>query len=126
MKKYILGISLMIAVVVVAIAACSKSDSGSTPTPTKPDPTAPAPDATVNISNFAFVPATVTVKAGGTVQWTNSDSAPHTATDLNNAFTSGNLAQGDKFSFKFTTPGTYSYHCLVHSMMATATVVVTQ
>lgn len=124
MKKYILGISLLLAVVVVGIAACSKSDSSSTPTkPTTPTTT---PDATVSISNFAFVPATVTVKAGGTVQWTNADSAPHTATDLNNAFTSGNLAQGEKYSFKFTTPGTYTYHCLVHSMMANATVVVTQ
>ena len=126
MKKYILGISFMIAVIVVAIAACSKSDSGSTPTPTKPDPSAPAPDATVSISNFAFAPASVTIKAGGTVQWTNADSAPHTATDLNGAFDSGNLAQGGKFSFKFATPGTYTYHCLVHSMMTNATVVVTQ
>lgn len=126
MKKYILGISLMIAIIVVAVAACSKSGGDSTPTPTKPDPTAPKPDATVSISNFAFVPATVTIKAGGTVQWTNADSAPHTATDLNSAFDSGNLAQGGKFSFKFTTPGTYTYHCLVHNMMANATVVVTQ
>ncbi|MBD1386281.1 cupredoxin domain-containing protein [Mucilaginibacter rigui] len=126
MKKYILGISLMIAVVVVAVAACSKSDSNSTPTPTKPDPTAPKPDATVSITDFAFSPASVTVKSGGTVQWTNADSAPHTATDLNSAFNSGTLAQGGKFSFKFTTPGTYTYHCLVHSMMANATVVVTE
>jgi plastocyanin len=128
MKKYILGISLMIAVVVVAIAACSKSDSGSTPT--KPvdttDPTATKPDATVSIANFAFSPASVTVKAGGTVQWTNTDSAPHTATDLNGAFNSNTLEQGAKYSFKFATPGTYTYHCTIHSMMATATVVVTQ
>jgi plastocyanin len=60
------------------------------------------------------------------VQWTNADSAPHTATDLNSAFNSGTLAQGGQFSFKFTTPGTYTYHCLIHSMMANATVVVTQ
>ena len=117
----------MIAVVVVGIAACSKSDSNSTPPPTKPtDPNAPAADANVSIAGFAFSPASVTVKAGGTVKWTNNDSAPHTATDLNNAFTSGTLAQGATYSFKFTTPGTYTYHCLVHSTMANATVVVTQ
>lgn len=129
MKKYILGISLMIAIVVIAVAACSKSDSNSTPTPTptKPtDPTAPKPDATVSITGFAFSPASVTVKAGGTVQWTNADSAPHTATDLNSAFNSGTLSQGGQFSFKFATPGTYTYHCLVHSTMANATVIVTQ
>jgi plastocyanin len=129
MKKYILGISLMIAVIVVAVAACSKSDSGSsTPTtPTKPtDPTAPKPDATVSIKDFAFSPASVTVKAGGTVQWTNADTAPHTATDIDGLFNSSTLEQGAKFSFKFTTPGTYTYHCTIHSMMANATVVVTQ
>jgi plastocyanin len=128
MKKYILGISLMIAIVVVAVAACSKSDNNNTPAaPTKPtDPVATKPDATVNIANFAFSPATVTIKAGGTVQWTNTDSAPHTATDLSGAFNSGTLAQNATYSFKFATPGTYTYHCTIHSMMANATVIVTQ
>ena len=122
MKKYILGISLMIAVVVIAIAACSKSDSTNTPTP----PTTNKPtDATVSIQNFAFSPASVTIKAGGTVAWTNVDAAPHTVTDNNGGFDSGSISTNAKYSHTFAAAGTYTYHCTFHSMMATATVVVT-
>src|SRR5688500_7693970 len=33
---------------------------------------------TVEIVEFAYDPVDVTVSAGGTVEWTNSDAAPHT------------------------------------------------
>jgi plastocyanin len=123
MKKYILGISLMIAVVVVGIAACSKSDSTNTPQP--PDTTPPTTAATkVSIKDFAFSPATVTIKPGESVEWTNADAAPHTATDVAGSFDSGTLATNEKFTRKFATAGTFTYHCTIHSMMATATVVV--
>ena len=122
MKKYILGISLMIAVVVIAIAACSKSDSTNTPTP----PTTNKPTgATVSIKDFAFSPASVTIKAGEAVGWTNADAAPHTVTDNNGGFDSGTINANAKYSHAFAIPGTYTYHCTFHSMMATATVVVT-
>jgi plastocyanin len=127
MKKYILGISMLLAVLVVAVAACSKSDGNNTPSkPNKPDPGTSVADANVTIQNFAFSPASVTIKAGGTVQWKNVDTAPHTATDNNTAFDSGSLSQNDVYSHKFSTPGTYTYHCNFHSAMANATVVVTQ
>ncbi|MDB5127597.1 cupredoxin domain-containing protein [Mucilaginibacter sp.] len=121
MKKYILGISLMIAVVVIAIAACSKSDSSNTPAPPTNNPTA----ANVSIKNFAFSPASVTIKAGGTVGWTNADADAHTVTDNNGGFDSGAINANAKYSHTFATAGTYTYHCTFHSMMATATVVVT-
>jgi plastocyanin len=122
MKKYILGISLMIAVVVIAIAACSKSDSSNTPAPPTNNPAA---DANVSIKNFAFSPASVTIKAGGTVGWTNADADAHTVTDNNGGFDSGAINANAKYSHTFATAGTYTYHCTFHSMMATATVVVT-
>jgi plastocyanin len=129
MKKYILGISMLIAVIVVAVAACSKSGSTNNPTPTNPSkPTDPVvtADASVKIQGFAFSPASVTVKAGGTVQWKNVDSTPHTATDNNSAFDSGTLNTNGIYTHKFDTPGTYTYHCTFHSTMTNATVVVTQ
>jgi len=43
-------------------------------------PEAGAAATAVNIQNFSFQPATVTVPAGSTITWTNADSAPHTAT----------------------------------------------
>jgi len=40
----------------------------------------------VTIQNFAFSPATLTVKVGDTVTWTNQDSAGHSATADDNSF----------------------------------------
>lgn len=47
----------------------------------------------VDIKNLAFNPASITVRAGDTVTWTNSDSMAHTVTADNGEFDSGNLAQ---------------------------------
>ncbi|QXV65119.1 cupredoxin family copper-binding protein [Mucilaginibacter sp. 21P] len=126
MKKYILGISLMFAVIVIAVAACSKSNSN--PTPSSPTtPTTPGGGTTnaVSIKNFAFSPASITIKKGQSVTWTNEDSAPHTATEDANAFDSGSLATGAKYSRSFDATGTYTYHCTFHSSMVNAKVIVT-
>jgi amicyanin len=81
--------------------------------------------AAVAIQNFAFNPASVTVKAGTTVTWTNADSASHTVTsDSGSLMKSALLATGQSYSVTFTTPGTFTYHCSVHPMMH-GTVVVT-
>jgi plastocyanin len=79
--------------------------------------------AAVTIKGFAFDPATVTIKVGETVNWTNQDSPNHTVVGDNNEFKSGALATGATFSFKFETAGTYAYHCSIHPSM-TGTVVV--
>ncbi|HET7021476.1 MAG TPA: cupredoxin family copper-binding protein [Xanthobacteraceae bacterium] len=84
---------------------------------------APAAAAEVEIDQFAFVPQRITVKAGTTVTWINEDDAPHTVASSNKLFKSKALDTGDKFSFTFTTPGTYAYFCSVHPHM-TGTVVV--
>lgn len=86
----------------------------------------PAPTANVtkvSIDNYAFKPATVTIPVGASVTWTNLDDDPHTATADNGAFDSKGLAKGDTFTFQFTKPGTYSYHCTVHPFMK-ATIIV--
>jgi len=77
----------------------------------------------VKIDNFTFVPQQITVKAGDTVTWTNRDDIPHTVTSKTTAFRSKALDTDDKFSFTFTTPGTYAYFCSLHPHM-TGTVVV--
>lgn len=77
----------------------------------------------VNIKNFAFSPNNVTIKTGQTVRWTNQDSAPHTVTSDDGKFDSGQLANGKSFTFAFTVPGTYTYHCGNHpNMKGTITV----
>jgi len=63
------------------------------------------------------------VKAGTTVTWVNRDDIPHTVTSTTLAFRSKALDTNDKFSFTFTTPGSYKYFCSLHPHM-TGTIVV--
>jgi plastocyanin len=69
----------------------------------------------VAIVDFAFSPATLTITAGDTVTWTNSDTVAHTATG--SGFDSGLLDQGDSYSFTFSAAGTYDYVCTPHPTM---------
>ena len=71
----------------------------------------------VDIQNFAFSPSTVTVCQGATVRWTNLDSFSHTSTSDGGLWDSGALAQNGSFSFTFNTPGSYDYHCAIHTSM---------
>jgi len=75
---------------------------------------------TISIKNFAFDPSTLTVKTGTKVAWTNNDGAPHAlASDAGSpaAFSSDSLSTGASYSFTFTRPGTYTYHCSIHPSM---------
>jgi len=99
-------------------AGCSSSQAPQQPSPATPDMANPAN--AIKINNFAFSPATLTVKAGTTVTWTNADSAPHTVVSDAGApaqFTSQALATGSSFPFTFTQAGTYTYHCSIHPSM---------
>jgi len=90
--------------------------------PAKPSPAGkdlPTPS-TVNqimVENFSFQPGTLTVKIGTTVTWVNHDDEPHTVNENNKTFKSGTLDTDAKFSYKFTSPGTYSYFCSLHPRM---------
>lgn len=78
----------------------------------------------VEISGFAFQPATVTIQVGDTVTWTNLDGAAHTATDTGpQALFDGVMDNGESFSYTFTQAGTFNYFCTFHPQM-TGTVIV--
>jgi plastocyanin len=83
---------------------------------------ADAASAAVTISNFSFQPASVTVNAGDAVTWTNADNVSHSATANSGAWDTGIFSSGSK-TIVMTAPGTFPYHCAVHSFM-TGTVVV--
>lgn len=81
----------------------------------------------VSIKDFSFTPAQLTVKVGTAVTWTNDDRASHTVTStdgpdtdakVTNTFDSGDMAQGDTFSFTFEKAGVYYYECTIHATMA--------
>ena len=77
----------------------------------------------VDIDQFTFTPQQVTVKAGTTVTWINDDDVPHTVASSTKFFKSKALDTKDKFSFTFTTPGSYEYFCSIHPHMTGAIVV---
>ena len=116
------GIILMIAAGFVA--GCS---SGTTPAASASAQPAAGSGTAITIKNFAFDPPALTVKAGTVVTWTNQDGAAHTIvsdTGSPEPFTSSPFSTGQSYSFTFTRPGTYPYHCSIHpSMTGTVTVV---
>jgi plastocyanin len=88
-----------------------------------PVASAQATGAEVQIDQFTFAPHQVTVKAGTTVTWINDDDVPHTVASSTKLFKSKTLDTKDRFSFTFTTPGTYEYFCSLHPHMTGAVVV---
>lgn len=82
---------------------------------TQPQPQTKVEANAVTIQNFAFNPATLTVKQGTKVTWTNQDSAPHKI--KSGTFNSGDLNQGDKFEFTFSETGSFDYSCSIHPSM---------
>jgi len=76
----------------------------------------------INIQNFSFSQAELSVEAGTTVKWTNNDSVPHQIAGT--GFGSQSLGQGESYTFTFDQAGTFDYHCAIHPSM-TGKVIVT-
>ncbi len=75
-----------------------------------------ASETQVSIDNFTFAPASITVKIGDTVTWTNRDDIPHTIVSTGK-FRSKALDTDNSFSFTFTAAGDYQYFCSLHPHM---------
>jgi plastocyanin len=78
---------------------------------------------TVKIANFEFNPGVTTVPAGTAVTWTNDDDDAHSVVADNKSFRSSPLDTGDSYTFTFTMPGAYAYHCSLHPQMVGKVVV---
>jgi plastocyanin len=124
MKKKIVYIALILVSCAMLIYSCSKGYNSSSPTYVPPG-TGTGVTASVSIQNMAFTPDTLKVKTGTTVTWTNMDSVPHTVTELDGIFSSGNIAAGQTYNYMFGAVGSYTYHCTIHPMMKSAVVIVT-
>lgn len=104
-------------------AGCMNSSGpgggGSTCTPS-------ATVACVTIQDFTFSPASLSIKVGTTVQWSNNGPSQHTTTSDGGVWNSGTLSApsgggaygggtaGGSYQFMFTAAGTYGYHCSLH------------
>ena len=77
----------------------------------------------IKIDNFTYGPADLTVPVGTTVMWANRDDIPHTVVSTDKVFKSKVLDTDEKFSYTFSTPGTFSYFCSIHPKMTGKVVV---
>jgi amicyanin len=139
MNKKIVWVIVIVAVLLVGagvVVAMQKSSDDSmsgmsTDTTTKQSTssnssTPAAATNTVSIENYAYSPASITVKKGTTVTWTNNDSVEHTVTvDSGSGPQSELFGKGKTYSYTFDTVGTFSYHCQPHPYMK-GTVTVTE
>jgi plastocyanin len=71
----------------------------------------------VEISNFKFVPATITVSAGAHLAVANEDSTAHTATADDGSFDTGDISPGSTSTIDLSKPGRIAYHCSIHPFM---------
>jgi plastocyanin len=108
----------------LALAACgggaSPSAAPSTAQPSQPAASGPpaASGDTVTIEGFAFDPATLTVKVGATVTWTNRDTAGHTVKWADGSPTSAAITRGGAaYTRTFATAGSFDYACGIHPAM---------
>ena len=98
----------LIAALAVAAGGCGGGE--------EPAAKDPAPN-TVDMKNIKYVPDALTVAAGTTVTWTNSDAVGHTVTKESGPgadFDSGTIVKGKTFKQAFEEPGAVAYVCTIH------------
>ena len=117
--RRLVGPLLLVAAVAIIAASCNGTGPSAYGASASTAATTTAATATNagTIKGFSFQPEVLKVKVGAKVTWTNDDTVAHTVTADTNSFASGNLQPGGSFSFTFTRPGTYAYHCSIHPSM---------
>ena len=119
-SRFSIGIAILFAILTIS-SSCTKdsmysmgNDKGSSGSPGTNE---------VWIQGMAFSPSVITVAAGTTITWTNKATIDHTVTSDTGLFDSGDIGSNGTFSFKFTTAGSYPYHCAIHPSMKAKVVV---
>ena len=69
----------------------------------------------VAMKNMKFDPPTIEVKSGDTIEWTNEDITPHTATSA--TFDSASIDSDKSWRHSFTEAGDFPYRCTFHPDM---------
>ncbi len=149
-------VGIATAFIAAACGGSSPTSYGNTPPPPPPPPPPPGPVVDVSMTDngglapYAFAPATLSVKVGTTVKWSNTGNAQHTTTSdaATPVWSSGSVSPpgtttcpsppdpnypctpsatpGGNFQQTFTTAGTYQYHCDFHKAQGmTGTITVT-
>ena len=113
---------------VVPSSGLTDPQPASTPAAPRPGPATVAPQGepslSIGIASFAFAPASLTVRAGQSVTWSNTDPIAHTTTSDDGVWDSGTLLPGSTLTTTFSQPGTYTYYCKIHPFMRGAVTVI--
>jgi plastocyanin len=124
-----LSLVAVVAVVGVVGASCGGGTNNPTPsasnTAAKSTPsstaggnaTAGVESAQIEMSDDVFKPAQLTVPVGTKVTWINRGTKAHTVVGGDKLFDSGLVDVNGQFSYTYTSPGTYPYHCAPHPKM---------
>lgn len=93
----------------VALSACSEHTDAA-------GPGGNGPGVEVELTNFAFSPAEVTVEPGTRIRWVNGTASFHTVTpDGHEAWTEWQTGgTGESVEVVLNAPGTYEYYCAPH------------
>lgn len=79
----------------------------------------------IEIRDFKFIPATLTVKPGDTIRWRNRDRAPHDATAKDKSWKTKTLRPGKRADITVTAGMTTEYYCSIHPAMKASLTIVT-
>jgi plastocyanin len=71
----------------------------------------------IEIDQFRFTPREITIEPGTVVVWLNHDQAVHNVIAPAAKLASPGMDTGDRFDFRFATPGDYAYLCGLHPHM---------
>ena len=86
-------------------------------------PAAPAATKTVAITNAGFVPNAITIDAGDSITWTNSDTKNRQPISQNASFAAPILKPGETYTFQFKNDGRFNItDALVKNQKMTVTV----
>lgn len=108
------------------MAGMESHNSGNGQASSSSDQSAAVSTTQVEIKDYAFGPATIKVKVGDTVTWTNQDSDRHDVVDDDSSADgpkSDLLSKGESYSFTFKKAGTFNYHCSPHPYMKAKVIV---
>jgi plastocyanin len=107
-------VRLRAALLTVSLTACIAAGlSGS----------APGARRELRVRHFAFSPSELVVAVGDTLVWINDDPFVHSTRADSGAWSSPDMAHGNRFQLVARQPGRFSYHCAAHPVMRAVLIV---
>jgi len=71
----------------------------------------------IPVGQYSSRNITLVLGVNNTVTWINEDVVSHSVTSDTGLFDSGVLGPKQEWSFTFSSPGSYAYHCSLHPWM---------